>query len=775
MTRLGTRGGARRSALDAPLPRSWRAIPLGAAATIWSVLAAAAPCAVANAQGPTPEIELRPGLIITQSVRVVPKTYRFPAPTSLDAPLVTIRGDDVTVDFQGAVLEGLEPSADPDQATGLAVFIDGGTNVTLSNAVVRGYKIGILARSTRGLTVTGSDLSYNWKPRLYSLVEHESLVDWLSYHDNEDRQWLRFGAAIYLEGVTTGVIRGNTVMQGMNGLLMTRSDSVTVIDNRFTHNSGLGIGLYHSSDNRILRNRLDYNVRGYSEGFYQRGQDSAGLLIYSESHRNVVAWNSATHSGDGLFLWAGNRTMETGQGGATDNLFFGNDFSYAPTNAMEATFSRNTFVANRAVGSTYGLWGGYSWSSRVVGNCFAGNRYGVAIEHGQDNLIAWNRFHGDSTAVQLWARESEPADWGYPQHRDTRSRDTRIVHNTIVASRVGVRGTRTSGVTVTDNILAAVESVAVFVDTADVHWSDNAERSSGPEPGTGPGAACGPVPAEYAALEPAVPDGEALIPTSPEARRPRSAIVVDEWGPYDRRVPQLWPVDSTRAVPLRLAVLGPPGRWRLVGHRGLAAIPDSAGIVGDTIAVTPMTEDGADWDVNLEYVGAETVSPRGERRPPGTPYRFSYGRFELRAAWTVRFFRWTDVTHPVEQPRAFASLLDGAPLLVRTEPRLAYLWYRPRITELPAERFALAAEATVTLPPGAYTLRTISDDAVRVWVDGELVIDHWEPHGSEIDTAPLAPGRHTLRVEYYQAGGWTELRLDIVRGNEGPGGSPGPH
>jgi hypothetical protein len=191
--------------------------------------------------------------------------------------------------------------------------------------------------------------------------------------------------------------------------------------------------------------------------------------------------------------------------------------------------------------------------------------------------------------------------------------------------------------------------------------------------------------------------------------------------------------------------------------------------------VHPDTSRGADWEITVDYTGAATVSPRGERHRPGETYRFSYGRFEPAMTWTVRFFRWGDATHPVDQPRAFASLLDGEATVVRTEPRLAYLWYRPRIAELPAERWALAAEGNVTLPPGDYTLRTISDDAVRVWVDGDLVIDHWAPHGSEIDAAPLAPGRHTLRVEYYQGGGWTELRVDIVRGRETPRGSPGPH
>jgi len=50
------------------------------------------------------------------------------------------------------------------------------------------------------------------------------------------------------------------------------------------------------------------------------------------------------------------------------------------------------------------------------------------------------------------------------------------------------------------------------------------------------------------------------------------AIIVDEWGPYNWESPKLWPVDSTRAVPMRLVTLGPSGQWRLVSLRGIATL-----------------------------------------------------------------------------------------------------------------------------------------------------------------------------------------------------------
>jgi hypothetical protein len=155
--------------------------------------------------------------------------------------------------------------------------------------------------------------------------------------------------------------------------------------------------------------------------------------------------------------------------------------------------------------------------------------------------------------------------------------------------------------------------------------------------------------------------------------------------------------------------------------------------------------------------------------------QFMDARFEPTIDWNAKFFVWTDSTDPRVNPEAFAVLLAGTPVLARHEPRLNYEWYGPAIKTLPLERWALDAKGTVDLAPGTYSVRTISDDAIRVWVDGTLAIDDWTPHESVVDHAVITGGHHSLKVEYYQVDGWTELRLEIVRGVETSKGSPGPH
>src|SRR5215472_13742923 len=159
------------------------------------------------------------GTVFTRTTRVPAGTYDL-ASTDLEHPVITIRGSNITVDFTNVTLRGGRADADPDTFTGLAVLVDGGENVTIKNLTARGYKVGVLARHARGLHVTGGDLSYNWKARLYSLVEHESLLDWMSYHHNEKDEWLQTGAGIYLADSDNAEIDRTAIVQGQNGLML---------------------------------------------------------------------------------------------------------------------------------------------------------------------------------------------------------------------------------------------------------------------------------------------------------------------------------------------------------------------------------------------------------------------------------------------------------------------------------------------------------------------------------------------------------------------------
>jgi nitrous oxidase accessory protein NosD len=710
-------------------------------------------------------VSLKPGMIIDRSVAVRPGVYRLAASEDLKTPALVVRGSHVTIDFNGAVLAGSPDEADPDTMAGVGILIDAGSHVTLKNAVVRGYKVAVLARNSPDLHITRGDFSHNWKQRLYSGIEKESLLDWMSFHQNEKDEWLRYGAAIYLRACDRAEIDSNTAVQGQNGLMVTASTGLKIWNNTFQYLSAIGVGLYRVTHSTLMHNRIDWCVRGYSHGFYNRGQDSAGLLMYEQTSNNTIAYNSITHGGDGLFLWAGQSTMDTGQGGSNDNFFFKNDFSHAPTNGIEATFSRNRFHENRVEECWHGVWGGYSYKSEWVGNRFARNTEAVAIEHGQDNVIAGNTFDGNETAVRLWQNATQDPSWGYAKNRETRSHGYRIAGNEFRNSKTALQIRDTTDVTAIGNRFESVATTFALTGLTPHFIIDppNVMSLAGDDrPQVRPLAG---------GIDPMIKEGE---------RRGRETIVVDDWGPYDWKSPKVWPVLSAGAAgltgpPYKLRVLGPAGDWKASGVRGAQVEPRS-GKVGDEIAITPESRPASeaglmprpayrlvDFDVAFEYRGVEVVSPRGTKTAAGQPYTFHYSTFFLPIDWRVTFFEYTDATDPVKQPDGFAKLLSGAPLREITRDRLDYMSGGRFEDGLPRDTFAFVAEGTANLPPGDYTATVISDDGVRVWVDGALALDEWTAHESKVSRIPLEGGRRLIKVQYYEAGGFAELRFDIQR------------
>ena len=83
---------------------------------------------------------------------------------------------------------------------------------------------------------------------------------------------------MYLRGCNFVTIKNCKVTGGQNALMLMECNDGMIYNNDFSFNSGIGIGMYQSNRNSIMYNRVVFNVRGYSHGVYNRGQDSAGML-----------------------------------------------------------------------------------------------------------------------------------------------------------------------------------------------------------------------------------------------------------------------------------------------------------------------------------------------------------------------------------------------------------------------------------------------------------------------------------------------------------------
>ncbi|MBK9016839.1 MAG: hypothetical protein IPM82_23790 [Saprospiraceae bacterium] len=141
------------------------------------------------------------GMTISESTTFKKDSFLLSAPDSLH-PALTIEGENITVDFAGAVLDGGSGKDSPDQFSGTGIVIKG-KNITLKNATLRGFKVAIFAEGVDSLRLLDCDLSYNWRPRLRSIREREDFSDWLSYHQNDKDEWLRYGRPFTSKTATT--------------------------------------------------------------------------------------------------------------------------------------------------------------------------------------------------------------------------------------------------------------------------------------------------------------------------------------------------------------------------------------------------------------------------------------------------------------------------------------------------------------------------------------------------------------------------------------------
>jgi hypothetical protein len=106
--------------------------------------------------------------------------------------------------------------------------------------------------------------------------------------------------------------------------------------------------------------------------------------------------------------------------------------------------------------------------------------------------------------------------------------------------------------------------------------------------------------------------------------------------------------------------------------------------------------------------------------------------------------------------------LSGAPVLVRGDGAIDFDWgVGAAAAGLPADGFSARWTRFRYFQEGTYRFLVRSDDGVRVWLDGEVIIDQWHPSpGVTYDTDRfLRSGLHVLRVEYYEETGGAKVQF----------------
>jgi hypothetical protein len=752
---------------------------------------------------------------ITRSCRVeVPRGTVIP-----DADgngVLHIEADGITVEFTaspGAELMGA-PSGTPwDQASGIGIRIEGRRNVTLRGPHAHLYKVGILATRADGLVIDGADVNDGYTQRLRSTPAAEDGADWLYPHNNDQEKWReQYGAGVCIEESKGVTVCGVYTRRGQNGIILDRVSDSKIYDNDCSFLTGWGLAMWRCERNTVSRNAFDFCVRGHVEGVYNRGQDSAGILMFEQNVGNVIAENSATHGGDCLFAFSGIDALgqtwmdqererlrtQTGKEdveamieappevlarhkrlGNTGNLIINNDLSYAPAHGIETTFGfDNKLIGNRMVENAIcGVWGGYSQDTLIAENEFAGNggmaygleRGGVNIEHGAGNLILNNRFVNNKCAVHLWW----DADTGLLSTPWSKANDRPVTGNVIAGNVFEINpahpfGDRREGdrlivLQLRDDQARSPEGMPVSPKVTGNLYTDNTVRV---DPAVG---------VEFAVEKGAEPDTRGGVPGysrpsytafgksrpvgARESLRGRDKIVMTEWGPWDHRSPLVRRVEAT------------PDEHVFSMH-GIDPLSVTVSGVGISREEPGVKGKDAPWTMRIAGAGAGVATYQ---------IKIAQGSFKqdlsgsiVNARWEVIVFPWSERNDPRVDLEGWRRLAAG-PGAMRADAAEVVLRYGgggPSQVELseeitagamPPDHFGTIARTTLALPEGRWRITTTSDDGIRVMVNGVPVIDNWTWHAPTRDTGEFTSGGQPtdILVEHFEIDGFAVLEFGI--------------
>ncbi len=111
--------------------------------------------------------------------------------------------------------------------------------------------------------------------------------------------------------------------------------------------------------------------------------------------------------------------------------------------------------------------------------------------------------------------------------------------------------------------------------------------------------------------------------------------------------------------------------------------------------------------------------------------------------------------------------LGGAPVLVRDDPSINFDWGvgSPAWNVVNADQFSVRWTRTLWFESGRYRFTTITDDGVRLWVNGQLLVDQWRDSISGAYTAEmdLPGGLISIQMEYYENLGAAVAHLGWLR------------
>jgi len=109
--------------------------------------------------------------------------------------------------------------------------------------------------------------------------------------------------------------------------------------------------------------------------------------------------------------------------------------------------------------------------------------------------------------------------------------------------------------------------------------------------------------------------------------------------------------------------------------------------------------------------------------------------------------------------------LSGAPVFSRSDAEIDFDWGQssPLAGEISDDHFSARWTRNIFFQGSVWRFTTTTDDGVRLWIDGDLVIDQWRTLQRESFSVDihLQEGVHTIKMEYFEGVGNASARLQM--------------
>jgi hypothetical protein len=96
--------------------------------------------------------------------------------------------------------------------------------------------------------------------------------------------------------------------------------------------------------------------------------------------------------------------------------------------------------------------------------------------------------------------------------------------------------------------------------------------------------------------------------------------------------------------------------------------------------------------------------------------------------------------------------------VTQTDPRINFNWgIGAPLASVAADNFSVVWDGQIQpLYTESYTISTVSDDGIRVWINGQQVINNWTYHSSQVNSGTIslvAGQKYNIVVQYFEGTG----------------------